>query len=329
MSLAVNRADSYFSTLYAAPGPNGQMAVIEDVDAQHPGFGYTLRVNGEALVGSPLPSADIRFTRVGWSPDGTRVAFVAETPGARESDDQRWDAYPSDGLWVWSLVPGQPTQFTHHALLNRYAGHWGEEGAQIVTDFAWSPDGALLLAKLDRGGDFSGELALLTPDHNAGDEPIILGHEDGSWSVDGRRILVSGMQTDVGPVLGWVEWIDREVPALTVLLDGRWTNPPLWIQDAVERPDGRIAFLGAPYNPADPGAGPGSSGVSLYVYDPQIGPQPVAFIGAGPVQEAIWNPDRSAVLLRMDDGRTLVARISGAIADISDQVGGSIVTWEP
>jgi hypothetical protein len=325
-TLAIQRAPvSSDSTLYVDVGPQGQVAAVEQVDAEHPGYGYVLDVAGTLLNGSPLPSATIRFRQVRWSPDGSKVAYLAETPGARGDGGGRIGATPSDGLWVWTLTPDQPSQDTHHALMDRYAYEYGVGDARIVSDFAWAPDSGALLVELDREGDFPGQLTLITPDWNAGDPPPLLPYEDGSWSRDGRRILVSGMQTDTGPILGWV---DRDSHALTTLVDGRALTTPLWTQDAVEMGDGRIAFLGAIYSVADPEGGRNAPDVGLYIYNAaNVEPVRVAYLGGGPVLEATWNAARTAVLVRLADGRTLIVQTSGRVTDLTGTVGGGFVGW--
>jgi WD40 repeat protein len=324
-TLQVRRPSASPSVLVAAVGPGGMVAIVHNRDSQYPGFGYSLSVEDEALIGSPLPSDTIRFTQVAWSPNGARVAFIAETPGARGDGSARIGDTPSDGLWVWTLSPGQATQFTHHALHNRYAYIHGRDGARIVDDFAWSPDGNVLLVTLARAGGYPGVLGLITPGWNADSDPAILRHEHGMWSLDGSRILVSGIQTDVGPVLGWV---DRETQAFTPLVNGQTLTVPLWMGHAAEMQDGRIALIGAPYNPGDPGAGGNSPDVGLYIYNAaNVEPVRVSYIGGGPVLEAQWNAAHSAVLLKLADGRTVIAQTSGTVTDISGQVGGSNVRW--
>jgi hypothetical protein len=272
------------SILYTDVNPAGQVAAIEQVDAAYPGFGYGLVVNGLALNGSPLPSASIRFTRVRWSPDGQSVAFIAETPGSRGENSAPIGASPSDGLWVWTLTSEDANQHTQNVLLNHYAYQYGRDEARMVNDFAWSPDSQVLVVELDREDPYPGRIALLTRDGNAGVEPLILPYENASWARDGRRILVSGMMTDHGPILGW---LDRETQAFSLLVDGRALATPLWMQDAVELVDRRIAFLGAAGNPGDPGAGRYSTEVGLYVYN-GINAEPVrlALLGGGPVLDA-------------------------------------------
>jgi len=102
--------------------------------------------------------------------------------------------------------------------------------------------------------------------------------------------------------------------------------PPLWIQDAVELPGGRIAFFGAPYNPSDPNSGPNSPDVGLYLY---YGGEPVraVYLGGGPVREATWNAARTAVLVRLADGRSLIVRPDGAVFDLSATVGPNVLAW--
>lgn len=323
-TLQVTRpADISPSTLYVDPAPNGWLAAVISQDAEHPGFGFELYVGAEALVGSPLPSSTIRFRQVRWSPNSAAVAFIAETPGARGDGGGRIGDTVSDGLWVWTMASGQATQFTHHALQNRYPYQFGRDGAYMVDDFAWSPDSALLLVELDRGGGYPATLGLINPQWNAGTEPFFIRHEFGSWSRDGSRILVSGEQTDVGPVLGWV---NRDTHELTVLVDGRSLGAPLWMQNAVELADGRIAMFGAPYNPADPGSGRNSADIGLYIYN---GGEPVraTYIGGGPAADVEWNNARTAALVRMRSGRTFIVQSGGNYFEVTGTVGSGFVGW--
>jgi len=301
-------------------GPQNRLAVIEGNPA-YPNL-YGLRVDGLTLVGSPLPSGTIALTRVRWSPNGGMVAFTAETPGARAGSPIS-DVF-SDGLWVWDLAQTTPdSQFTRQILIHRYLNPYGVDGAWMVADFLWSPDSALILVRLDRPDERTDFCGLIYPGWNAGDTPVILPHEYCTWSYDGTRILVSGRSQEGRVVLGWV---NRETRELTALIDGLNYVPPLWIQDAVELPGGRIAFFGAPYNPSDPNSGPNSPDVGLYLY---YGGEPVraVYLGSGPVREATWNAARTAALVRLADGRSLIVRPDGAVFDLSATVGPNVLAW--
>lgn len=168
---------------------------------------------------------------------------------------------------------------------------------------------------------------MINPDWDANAGPIRIEHEFASWANNGSRVLVSGQQTNGGPILGWV---DRGSGQLAqTLVDGAAQDPSLWMQNAVEMTDGRIAFIGAPYYSGNPNDGRNSAEVGLYIYNAaNVLPVRVALIGGGPVREATWNDNHTAVLLRLASGRTVIAQTNGGITDITGQVGGSNVTWE-
>lgn len=312
------------STLFFDVGPGGQIALITQ-DGAFPGYGIALQVSGATLNGSPLPSNTIRFTRVRWSPDGQYVAFIAETPGARQGSpmtnvDGNLGSTISDGLWVWTTPDNPANQQTHHALLSQHAFEYGRDHVRVVNDFAWSPDSALLLVQLDPVG-----LALVLPGSDASSPLVVLPYETGSWSNDATAILVSGSDADGSPLLAWISGDTYQPIPLF-----RGVDFGLWMRDPVQLADGRIAFLGAPYNPDDPGSGSNSSEVGLYVYD-GVEPRRAVYIGGGPVVDAAWNDRRTAVLVRLADGRTIVARpnFDGNVdlVDITATVGDGVLAW--
>ncbi len=312
-TLAVYPPDASLSALVDVDfGPEGMVAAAENADPEHPGYGLSLRIGEELLEGSPLPSATIRFTRVRWSPDGSRLAFLAETPGADGDGSARIGDTPSDGLWVWTLAPGEETQFTKRILENRYEEDRGRDVARVIRDFAWSPDGTRLLVQQERAEGFPGQLGLITPDWNDGDDPAEIRHEYGSWSQDGQRILVSGMQTDVGPVLGWVNPADL---TLDPILDGGANN--LWMQAAVELRDGRIAFFGATTRD--------SGDFGLYTLSDGSLSRGAAL--GGPLADVAWNAARSAAIVRLTDGRTLIVEVAGGVRDVTGMVGAGALAW--
>jgi hypothetical protein len=139
-------------------------------------------------------------------------------------------------------------------------------------------------------------------------------YEYGSWSNDGNRILVSGSGPDGNVYIGW---INRDGSFSELVFAAR--DAGLWVQNAVQRPDGSIVTLGAPFSEGGPGAP-----MRIYTSNglPLTGP-----IGSGPPQRVEWSPDRSAVLI-ISGGRVYLADLNGTVADITDEVGGvQAINW--
>jgi len=188
-----------------------------------------------------------------------------------------------------------------------------------VRDFEWSPDGSRLLVSQDRASGFGPQLVVIRLDHEAHGEPPILPFEDGSWSLDGRRILVSGLYRDIGgSVLGWV---DPAGGLPDVLLDGRALG--LWMQNAVQMQNGRIAFFGG----LSAGGAESPAEVNLYVYSGGQVARVSGVTAGGPALDVIWNAGRSAAIVRLADGRTLIMAVNGTVQDISATVGAGSVVW--
>ncbi|GAC1447890.1 MAG: S9 family peptidase [Ktedonobacterales bacterium] len=102
-----------------------------------------------------------------WSPDGTRLAFVADTSGL-------------DQAWVMAAGGGAAERLTD----------FGER----VGEVAWSPTGAHLLVTADAGGNEHDQLYLVAAAGGAPRaltaEPAVI-HHFGAWSPDGQRICYS------------------------------------------------------------------------------------------------------------------------------------------
>jgi len=112
-----------------------------------------------------------------WSPDGTRLAFVADTSGL----DQAWIvSVPAGDAPGMETSPGEPRQATFF-----------DERVGLV---AWSPAGDHLLVTVDAGGNEHDQLYLVPVDALSFGAPRALTaepdviHTFGAWSPDGRSI---------------------------------------------------------------------------------------------------------------------------------------------
>jgi dipeptidyl aminopeptidase/acylaminoacyl peptidase len=129
-----------------------------------------------AAVPTPVPTPDaalLRYLNVrrahgpSWSPDGARLAFVADTSGL-------------DQAWIAVAEGGASEQLTH----------FGDRVGLV----AWSPAGDQILVSVDAGGDEHDQLYLVPAAGGAPRaltaEPRVI-HHFGAWSPDGRRICYS------------------------------------------------------------------------------------------------------------------------------------------
>jgi hypothetical protein len=103
-----------------------------------------------------------------------------------------------------------------------------------------------------------------------------------------------------------------------VILDGAGRG--LWLQDAVERPDGQIVALGSVDGAA--------SAMSLFDAN---GRQISAAVGTAAPERVTWSPDRSAVLVVVNDGAAYhyyVAQVDGQVREITEGFAGALsVEW--
>ncbi len=131
-----------------------------------------------------LPYLNVRRAHgPSWSPDGTRLAFVADTSGL----DQAWIiSVPTDGL-----PTDEPRQMTRF-----------DERVGVVS---WSPLGDHLLVTVDAGGNEHDQLYLVPlgdgADGTAGEPRALTAapdviHTFGAWSPDGRSICYSCNKRD-------------------------------------------------------------------------------------------------------------------------------------
>jgi Tol biopolymer transport system component len=195
------------------PGTNGRIAFIT---AATPFQVETIEPDGSQRSG-PL----VTGLQPAWSPDGTRIAYVASTGGISQ-------------IFVMNADGSGQTQVTHETTTTT-AASWP----------AWSPDGKRIAFTRDAPNNKS-QLAVIDADGSAEAAltPVpaaLLGHDESpAWSPDGTKIAfdrwAAQTQTDV-----WV--MNADGSGATQLThtpdpdDGGFSSVPRWSPDGT-----RIAF---------------------------------------------------------------------------------------
>lgn len=267
-------------------------------------------------------SNNARVVQVGWSPNGRYLAFLVDT----DSDESTANDSANDGVWYLepaAIVATDPTYILVRdcppeagcALVERPDAPYQYRSLR----FAWNPDSDALLVSLDLPEEGRRAFAVVTPrpDSNAATiRPPIARYDYASWANDGQQIIVSGHGPDGQVILGRA---NRDGSGLQVVLNG--STAGLWLQDAVERPNGALLALGSPAGLDAPQA--------LYRQD---GTALTAPIGTGAPRRVAWSPDRSAVLVvTAAEGfapRYFVASIEGTVREITADVADALaVEW--
>lgn len=162
---------------------NGKIAFSSDVDGD--ADIYTMNPDGTGLVNLTNALPNLHQTEPNWSPDGTKLIFVA-------GEFLSTFGLATEHIWVINADGTNATQLTFT----------GPEGYALNYQPDWSPDGTQIVFTTMREGDF--DLYVMNADginpHNlfVGGEPFVNfadyppypGDEyDASWSPDGTKIL--------------------------------------------------------------------------------------------------------------------------------------------
>lgn len=299
---------------YVFTDPIGRLYTYDGNEAFRPYTYPFLEYPAETL------EANRQFVRaVAWSPDGRRVAFIIDGDYYVErggTDD--------DGVFYRDFFTGE-----HRRLVFDCPGDWhrgcfwgGERGFYYQSvGLEWSPGSTVLLISVDvtqwyDGWDSrirKGALLVAPAWQDPSVQPTTLLYDYGSWTLDGARLVVSGMSQHGRVMIGTVNTDGSDEQILWDASAVGW-----WVQNAVQRPGGQIVAL----------ARQGDRFGPMQLVD-QYGTPLTGAIGWSAPSRVQWSPDRSAVLATAG-GRHYVAYVNGVIQDITDGVTpGSTVGWLP
>jgi dipeptidyl aminopeptidase/acylaminoacyl peptidase len=186
--------------------PDGTLIAFRHAeDAGQPDAVWVIRPDGEGLLKlSHSPAVRDVFPGAAWSPDGKRLAFLAEgtnhsndvyvinADGTDQRDvtntpeDEQWASWSPDGTRLaFSWFEGADGTFVIDAD--------GSNRVEIPTDGhsistpAWSPDGSRILGYLDAGLMHSASDGLMVLDATGHDRPLFI-PEAGFGSVTWQRL---------------------------------------------------------------------------------------------------------------------------------------------
>lgn len=299
---------------YARAASNGSLFVVDDIN------NGGVRMDVSPFSQFEPQSAELnnaRVTVVKWSPDGRYLAFMVDT----ESDDSTDNDSVNDGIWFFEPNAFPPVQLIHDCppqpgcdLVERSAGPYQFRSL----DFEWNASSTAILIRLElpdlAANGFTVVPAIPDPSQ-ASRLPPIYRYEFVSWGINGARVLVSGAGEDN---INGIRWIDPLTGSRTLIFDA--SSVGLWVGHAVERPNGQILALGSP----------NGAGGAYRIYTAN-GTPITDFIGSTAPARVSWSPDRSAVLLVINENglvRHYVAHVNGRIDEITGQVAGALaVEW--
>jgi WD40 repeat protein len=241
-----------------------------------------------------------------WSPNREWLAFTASY------QDNDIDS-AAGGLWLLGLADETVIQLlgSHHIE----AGDSDVSVYREIIDADYSPDGSALLLQASYW-EYVDTLWMLPlgadPAENNLYDPDGL-WRDGSWSADGRSVLLSGWTHDLYSDLASVE---SESGMLTRLIDGETAG--LIISLAQELPEG-IVFVGTGTDPDN-----GTPRSRLYLGDQAAGGFTFAAIGpdrdlcsGGFVTGVEWDPSGLQAVVSCNSGAELISLDGSVDVDLS------------
>ena len=178
-------------TAYLSPTPSvtptQQLLIVPDLKMAYTDYDglYVIRTNGQELSHSELidtTADDILYRNPVWSPDGSKVAFIAEK---LRFVDQIYD-YPD--IYVVNRDGSNLRQVTFSPQYKKWL-------------YSWSPDGVYLLVSMYRYVDFvPDKIGLYLLDSTDGSVTKRLIDDVGEiarWTSDGKKIIFTNHNNDI------------------------------------------------------------------------------------------------------------------------------------
>ena len=307
------------TTFARNPLDPSRMAVVDLRGLLYMFFGGLTAQDGALVRVSPFSdfepsSADTnqaRVRQIGWSPDGNYLAFLVDA----EADDR-------DGVWYIdnpqhnSISKGYQVFRECPLVMTRCIVDFG--GGPFVYNsfhFEWNNFSNALLIELYLPQEDRRAFTVVGLNADPTHLPPIYRYDYASWSWNGTRVLASGGGEDG---LVGLRWIDPATGSIQLILNSGAHG--LWLQDAVEQPNGQIVALGSSNDANSP----------MRLYD-LTGAAVSDPIGSAAPERVAWSPDRSAVLVVINVGLTrryYIAKVNGMVQEITASVvGAPAVEW--
>jgi hypothetical protein len=277
------------------------------VQTSHTGVLYVNTGSGDFIPNKPFseyagtensPSENQYFvSAVAWSGNGRYVAFVVD--GRRGGNTSTTG---EDGVHVLDTYNGQVTTLVRDCPYDNHPGcalGGQREFLGNTSELHWSPDSTRLIVRQQVHNTPVGALYITPLNQPDYIQPMMLRYEYGTWTRDGQRVVVSGRTPDGNPIIGT---INPDNTDLQVILDGNAHG--LWIQHAVQRPNGSFVALGRPNH---------ERAVRIIDQDGNFLTQP---IGNAPPQSVTWSSDRSSVTLVVE-GVQYIAYVNGNVQRVT------------
>jgi hypothetical protein len=242
------------------------------------------------------------------------LAFLIDT----ERDDNPNNDSNNDGIWLYQLGDGARQIFGECPPAAQTAcivDFGGEPSRYNSLHFEWNSRSDALLVEVLLTEENRRAFKTVSINANLDQPTHTYRYDFASWSWDGRRVLASGGGEDgrVG-----LRWIDPASGGVQLVMDSG--SQSLWLQDAVERPNGQIVALGSV-----------NGAISAQRLYDGSGTPLTAQIGFGAPEQVKWSPDRSTVLVVVNESGVrhyYVAEVSGAVREITASIAGALaVEW--